>query len=62
MHKQIREQTDKLTILLNEIDNLQDDQPIKMNKAEMRMVKTVAKIAKLTKALLNPTTRKTYHD
>ncbi len=62
MHKQIREQTDKLTILLEEIDNLQNDQPIKMNKAEMRMVKTVAKIAKLTKALLNPTTRKTHHD
>ncbi len=59
MHNQIREQTDKLTILLDEIDNLQDDQPIKMNKEEMRMVKTVAK---LTKALLNPTTRKTHHD
>ncbi len=56
MHKQIREHTNELTTLLDELDNLQDDQPIRLNRAEMEMVKRVSKIAKLTKALFEPET------
>ena len=54
MHKQIREHTNELTELLDELDKLQDDQPIKMNKVEIEMVNTVAEIAKITKSLFEP--------
>ena len=54
LHKQIREQTTELSTLLDELENLQDDQPIKMNKAEISLVRKVADIAKLSKALFEP--------
>lgn len=54
MHIDIRSYTAELTSLLDELDDLQDDQPVSMNRKEMQIVKTVAKIAARTKALFEP--------
>ncbi len=57
LHKQIKEHTTELSTLLDELEKLTDDQPIAMNKAEMNLVRKVADIAKLSKALFEPETK-----
>ena len=51
MHQEIREHTDALKNLLDELQNTKDKQVLKLNKLEFKLIHIVADIAKISKAL-----------